>query len=107
VEECCSAGQATDDNMAHALCMLDAQGYKRVVRICNNYCFFSATGLARTCLNVTLYLHLPVLLFLTCSCFSVRGQVSHPYVTTNQIVFLSDLIYIDTYRRPKSDIFLN
>jgi len=24
----CKAGQATDDNMAHAHCMLDTQGYK-------------------------------------------------------------------------------
>jgi len=27
------AGQATDDNMAHAYCMLDNEGYKRTLRI--------------------------------------------------------------------------
>jgi len=26
--EKCRAGQATDDNMARALCMLDVEGYK-------------------------------------------------------------------------------
>jgi len=28
VEKCCRVGQATDDNMAHAHCMLDISGYK-------------------------------------------------------------------------------
>jgi hypothetical protein len=28
VKKYCRAGQATDDNMAHAHCMLDTQGYK-------------------------------------------------------------------------------
>jgi hypothetical protein len=30
VEEYCTAGQATDDNTAHAQCMLDAWGYKLI-----------------------------------------------------------------------------
>jgi len=28
VEKYCTVGQATDDNMAHAHCMLNTQGYK-------------------------------------------------------------------------------
>jgi hypothetical protein len=28
VEKYCNAGQATDNNMAHAHCMLDTKGYK-------------------------------------------------------------------------------
>jgi len=28
-----------------------------IVRICNTYCFFTATNFARTLLNVTLYVH--------------------------------------------------
>jgi len=28
VEKCCRAGQATDDNMAHAHCVLDTKVYK-------------------------------------------------------------------------------
>jgi hypothetical protein len=30
-----TAGQATDENMAHAHCMLDTWGYKHALRICN------------------------------------------------------------------------
>ena len=43
----------TDDNMAHAHCKLDTQGYKRTLRICNIYCFSTATPR----LNVTLCVH--------------------------------------------------
>jgi len=34
------AGQATDDNMAHAHCMLDNQGYKHTLRTCNSYLLY-------------------------------------------------------------------
>jgi hypothetical protein len=55
VGKCCRAGQATDDNMAHAHCMLDTKGYRHTPRICNTYyCFCSATMVIRTRLNVTL-----------------------------------------------------
>ena len=43
--------------MAHSLCMLDTWGYKHTLRICNNQCFFTAILVARTRLNVTLYVH--------------------------------------------------
>jgi hypothetical protein len=32
-------GQATDDSMAHAHCLLDAKGHKHTLRICNIYFF--------------------------------------------------------------------
>jgi hypothetical protein len=35
VEKCITSGQATDDNVAHAHCMLDNSGYKHTFRICN------------------------------------------------------------------------
>ena len=46
VEKYCRAGQATDDNMAHAHCMLDIKGYKHTITEyvilipfhCNNGC---------------------------------------------------------------------
>jgi len=51
-------GQATDDNMAHAHCMLDTLVYKyshsRYVILLG---FPTATVVPRTCLNVTLYVH--------------------------------------------------
>jgi hypothetical protein len=40
-EKYCRAGQATDDNMTHAHCMLDIKGYKHTHtnRICNTLLF--------------------------------------------------------------------
>jgi len=58
------AGQAADDNMAHAHCLLDNQGYKHTLRVTNNHWFSTATVLARKYINDTLYLH-----FLSCSYF--------------------------------------
>ena len=40
------AGQATNDNMAHACCMLNEWGYKHTLGICNSYCFSMATVFA-------------------------------------------------------------
>ena len=37
--KCCRPGQATDHNMAYGHCMLDTQGYKHSLRICNIYLF--------------------------------------------------------------------
>ena len=51
------AGHATDVNVAHAHCMLDTKGYKHTLRICNTYCFSTTTMVARTRLNITLYVH--------------------------------------------------
>jgi len=56
VEIFCRARQATDDNIVHAHCMLDAYGYKHTLRIYNTYCFSTATMVVRTCLNVTSYI---------------------------------------------------
>jgi hypothetical protein len=40
--------QATVDNMTHARCMLDNEGYQHTLRMCNTYCFSSATVVTRT-----------------------------------------------------------
>jgi hypothetical protein len=55
VEKYYRAGQATVGNMAHARCMLDTKGYKHALIICNTYCFSTAIMVARTLLNVMLY----------------------------------------------------
>jgi hypothetical protein len=52
-----AAGHAKDGNMAHVHCMLDTQGCIHTIRICNIYCFSTATMLARKRLLVTLYTH--------------------------------------------------
>jgi len=55
VEKCCRSGQVTGDNMAHAHCMLNNQGYRHKLRMCNTYRFSAATFLARKLLIVTSY----------------------------------------------------
>ena len=57
MEKYCTAGQAADDFKPYALCMLCTTVYKLTLRICNTYRFSTATMVARTRLNVTLYVH--------------------------------------------------
>jgi hypothetical protein len=40
VEKFVEPGRPTDDNMAHAHCMLDTQGYRHTLRICNTLLLF-------------------------------------------------------------------
>jgi len=47
--------QAIDDKTAHPHYMLDTYGYKHTLRLCNNYCFSTASMVTRKRLNVTLY----------------------------------------------------
>jgi len=51
------AGQATDDSMTHAHCVLGTLGYKHTLRVCNTYCFSTVTVVQLSCLNITLYIH--------------------------------------------------
>jgi len=51
------AVHATDNNMAHAHCMLYTGGYKHTLRICNINCFSTATMVTQTRYNITLYIH--------------------------------------------------
>ena len=50
---CGGVRQTTADNMAHAHCVLDDEGYGHVLRICNIYGLARATVVTRTLLNVT------------------------------------------------------
>jgi len=54
VEKYSRAGQAADDSVVHAHCMLHTLGYKYTLIICNTYCFYTATKVAQTRLDVTL-----------------------------------------------------
>ena len=67
VEKYSIIGQATDYKMAHAHCILDTQGYKKTFKIWNTYCCYTATMVARTPPNVTLYVH-------CLSCFFYRQE---------------------------------
>jgi len=51
------AGQTTDDNMAYAHCVLDTQGYKYTLKICNTHCFSTLTMVGWRHRNVTLYVY--------------------------------------------------
>ena len=64
VEKYCTAGKATDDNMAHAHCVQNTSVYKHTHWICNTDCFSRATMAARTRLSVTLFV-------LCLSCFHI------------------------------------
>jgi len=57
VEEYCTVGQSTDDSMTHAYVILNIYGSRHTLRIRNTYCFFTATTVTRTRLNVTSYVH--------------------------------------------------
>ena len=57
MEKYCRTEQATDDNVAHAHCVLDNYGYKHKLTISNTYCFAIEIIVARTSLNVTSYVH--------------------------------------------------
>jgi hypothetical protein len=58
------AGQAADDNMAHAHYVLDTQGYKYTHRLCSTHGSPSSTTVARKRLNVRLLRILSVSFFL-------------------------------------------
>jgi len=45
-------GQATEDNMVHARCVLDTKVYKYALKMCYNYRFSTATTVARIHLTV-------------------------------------------------------
>jgi len=55
VEKYCSDGQATNDNMAHAHCILDTYGSKVTFRICNKHCLCRAQMAARTHLSCRIF----------------------------------------------------
>jgi hypothetical protein len=57
VEIYCRAGQATDNNMVHAHCMLATLRLYIHRQLCNTHCFSTPTMPARTRLSVTLNVH--------------------------------------------------
>jgi len=77
-EKYCRARQATDENTVHAHFMLDTWFYKQTPGICNTYCSSTATMVARTRLNVTMYIVcLSVLLNISQLKFVLRNRLCH------------------------------
>ena len=73
------AGQATDDNTAHAHCMLDNYSYRHTLIICKSYIFPTARTVLRTRLSITLYVHCRSCLSLTCLFFYCKGKAEGVY----------------------------
>ena len=57
--------QATGDNMVHICCMLDNQGYRHTFRICNAYCFSTATMVTQTD-PIVMFIHALPVFFVLC-----------------------------------------
>ena len=89
VEKYCRAGQATDDNITRRM---GIAGYKNTLRMCNTYCFSTATVVARTFLHVTLYARLSCLVFFICS-IKYSSRFWHTYVYCSGLCFLSHHAY--------------
>jgi hypothetical protein len=78
------AGQATDDNMAHAHCMLDKWGYKNTLKICNNSGSSTATTVARTRLELML---IRTLLYLHCYTYIVIRTLLYVHWLSDKVLF--------------------
>jgi len=57
MEKYCVVGQAIDDNMAHAHCILDTSVYKHTLSLFPSFYLATAALVTRTRLIVTLYVH--------------------------------------------------
>jgi hypothetical protein len=57
VEQYCTAGETTHDNIACGHCVLYTYVYKHTHIIRNIYCFYAATIVARKRLGIMLYVH--------------------------------------------------
>ena len=57
----CRAVQSTDDNMAHAHCLLITYGCKHTLRIYNTYCFFYCSNCCKDAPQCYVIRTLPVL----------------------------------------------
>jgi len=93
VEKYCRSGQATDGNIAHARCMLDTTVYKHSLRICNTYCFSTATIVALRHLNV-------MLCYTYIACLAYELPAFSTQITLQQRVFkcntrLKSMFYIE------------
>jgi hypothetical protein len=58
MEKYFTTGETTDDNMAHGNSMLDTEGYKRTLRLCNSYSFLNGYATAHQCYIYYLYCYL-------------------------------------------------
>jgi hypothetical protein len=94
-------------NMAHAHCILDTQGYKHTLIICNTYCSFTAKMTAGTRLNITLYAHR--VLFIIYWITTEGRPISLPLKAPNNTTRSGDVkscSLLDARHSPKSQVEL-
>jgi hypothetical protein len=95
VEKYGIAGQATDDDMAHAHCMLDNQGYRHKLRICNTYWFYTATMVTGTHFSVTLYVHCLPFDTLTPCAAKLTVNVCNFFIQANVSTFCKKTLFFN------------
>jgi len=67
MEKYCTAGEATDDNMTHALCMLYNEGYKHTQYV--TFIAFPMHQCLRKCASLLRYAHI--------ACFVIARTIYH------------------------------
>ena len=77
------ARQAADDNMTRVHCLLDTQGYNDSFRVCNSYCFSTATIVAQM---YNVMCTLPFLSEIPLSIYHDIPQVGHDCSTSSQFI---------------------
>jgi len=83
----CRAGQATDDNMAHTRCILDTYVHKHTLRICDTFCFSTATLVTRRLLNVTLHVQ-----HVGCLVYKYSRTSINPIALFNRMAFSANSV---------------
>jgi hypothetical protein len=71
VEKYCRAGQATDDNMVRARCVVGIKHYRHTSRICDTYCLSTVTV---GCANTPQCYVIPTLTVFVSNCEEMRRQ---------------------------------
>ena len=96
VEKLGRSRQATDDNMAHAHCMLYTYGYKYILRIYNTYCLLNAWIVMWTRLSITLAVWTFCVLFFFFYQISVRTVCDMWRLSTRCATFVVCFISLKT-----------
>jgi hypothetical protein len=110
VEKYCRAGQDTNDNMAHAHCMLDPKVDKHTLTICDTLYFSTAAMVVHALLDVTLYVHCLSYYTISLSCLRSsneprrKGKFSCVYQFNLSITLrlLPNSMVQNTIRKPSS-----
>ena len=93
VEKCCRAGQATDDNTAHAYWKLDTYGYKYTLSGCVILTAFPRPQYLHERASMLRYTYLARLIYT--NKLAWFSEVSHDFTNISKIIF--DFVYKDQH----------